>query len=137
MRTALPALILAAALAAPTARAAEPAPICAALHGLAEAARQGGQPQRISVTSAYRAEGAPGRAFCDAAGGGDPDGLPWQVRSCVETMAADPQIGFGGSHPGIPHDRLITHLAAKLGHGVRLDLAARAGGYDVVVWAPR
>lgn len=137
MRHPLPVLTLAAVLSslgASAAHALDMPPLCKALHSLADDARQSGLPQRISVAGACRAESPASRAFCDAAGGGDPDALPWQIRGCVETMAADPQISFGGPHPGIPHDKRITHLAAKLGHGLRLDVSARAGGYDVVVW---
>lgn len=130
----------AAATLATAARAAEPPPLCAALHGLADAALQSGQPQRISVGAGplnCRAGSAAGQAFCGAAAGGDADAFPWQVRACVETMSADPQITFGGAKAGLPHDKLITHLAAKLGHGVRMDLTTAAGGYDLVVWRPR
>ena len=122
------------------AQAAETPAICIALHAVADAARQSGQPQRVYVGAGRpvcRAEDTVGQAFCETAAGADLDGFPWRLRACVDTVAADPQISFGGPHSGISHDKLITHLAAKLGHGVRMDLSGAAGGYDLVVWAPK
>jgi hypothetical protein len=131
------ALVLAAA--ASPAVALDLPPLCQALHGLGDAARASGQPQRIAVSRGGCAPAAPGpavQAFCGAAGG-DPDTLAWDLlRTCLNTLAAEPQVTTAADLVDVgPRQRKrITHMAAKLGHGAWLDLAYAAGRYDVVVW---
>ena len=135
--------LLALALAAPAAGAAEPPPLCKALHGLADEARRTGQPQRISlVVGADRRAacepGSAGAALCAALDGAEPHVAPWLISDCLQTMAADPQITTGAEPSGYRNRRILTHLAAKLGGGVRLDVSyAPAGRYQLVVWRQR
>ena len=140
IRTAL--LALALALPASAAGAAQATGLCTALKGLAEAARRSGEPLRLSLTVSgdavscgAGATSPPARAFCEAAKaslGKRP--FPWPLRSCVDSMAADPRLYAG---PGDAFRR----LGARLGGGVRLDVSAAPGGatgrYDLVVWKER
>jgi hypothetical protein len=135
------ALALALVLAAATTPAAalDLPPLCQALHALGDAARASGQPQRIAASPGGCAPAAPGpgQAFC-AAAGGDADALAWDLlRTCLNTLAAEPQVTTAADlvEVGPRQRKRITHLAAKLGHGERLDIAYSAGRYDVVVWA--
>jgi hypothetical protein len=138
MRRILLALILAAA--ASPAAALDLPPLCQALHGLADAARDSGQPQRIAIGPAGCAgEAAAAEAFCGAAGA-DGDVLAWDLlRTCLNALGAEPQVTTGAEPvTAVGRERKrIVHMAAKLGRGVRLDLAYAAGRYDLVVWAPR
>jgi len=140
MRPFLIALVFAAA--ATPAAALDLPPLCQSLHGLGDASRAGGgQPMRIAVSSSGCAPAAPGpagQAFC-AAAGGDADAVPWELlRTCLNTLSAEPQVTTSADvvEVGPRQRKRITHLAAKLGHGVWLDVAYAAGRYDVVVWAP-
>jgi hypothetical protein len=139
IRTAL--LGLTFALAASAASAAETPALCTALKGLAAAPQRSGEPLRLTLTvsgdavsCAAGATGASVKAFCEAAqesAGKRP--FPWPLRTCVDSMAADPRLFTG---PGDAFQR----LGAKLGGGVRLDVSAAAGApghYDLVVWKPR
>ncbi len=121
--------------------------LCKALRGLAEEARRTGQPQRISAglgadpatTAACRpvAENAATRSFCDAATAAS--GLAWRVYDCVNTIAAEPHVTTSDEHAERRSRNRITHLAAGLAHGARLDLslAPSPARYEVVVWAPK
>lgn len=131
------------ALALSVAAAAEPAPVCKALHGLADAARSTGEVQRISLIvtaddkASCQASGA-GAAFCAAIDGASAHVAPWLVSECVQTLAADPQITTGPEPSGYHGRKRLTQLAAKLGGGVRLDVSyVPAGRYELVVWRPR
>jgi hypothetical protein len=134
---------LSAASVAPVAWADEAPPICKALHGLADQASRTHEPLRISIAAdaaqACRAtpDDAITRPFCDAAS--TATGLAWRLYDCVNTLAAEPQITTTGEHAEGHSRKVITHLAAKLARGVRLDLsvAPDTGHYDVVVWAPK
>jgi len=135
-------LLITAGFAGPAA-ALEVPPLCTALHGLGNEARTSGQPQRISAgvnltgpADCRALTDTPAtRAFCDAAA--HESGLAWRVQDCVETLAAEPQITTRAEHAERRSRNAITHLAAKLGHGVRLDLSEAAGRYDLVVWLPK
>jgi hypothetical protein len=129
------------ALSAPLAAAAEPSPVCQALHGLADQARRSREPQRIAILRGDRAldcqAGTPGAAtaaFCAAVFNVEPAVATWLVGECVQTVAADPQVTTGAEPSGYKTRRMITRLAAKLGGGVRLDIAATARRDDLVVW---
>jgi hypothetical protein len=143
MRSLLIAVVLS-AVAAPAAALDLP-PLCQAMHGLADAARNGGQPQRLAIRPdgcAADGDSAAGRAFCAASGAGQADAadaMPWELlRTCLNSLAAEPQVTTAGEGDiGPRHRKRVSHIAAKLGHGVRLDLAYSAGRYDLVVWAPK
>lgn len=131
--------LLVATTAAPAAHALDRPPLCRALTGMAQEARRSGQPLRIWLGETCR-PGQPGQAsaaFCEAAVGYPGHALPWALHDCVNTMAGDPQVTTGAADPALPKGHRLTHLAAKLGGGVRLDAAASGAGYDVVVWRPR
>jgi hypothetical protein len=134
---------------ASAAEAAEPPALCKALHDLADQARQTGQPQRVSIIRGDRAlecrrqtPGAATAAFCSAAFAAEPAAAAWMAAECVQTLAADPQITTRPEASGYKTRKAITHLTAKLGGGVRLDMAYAASssayaptvGYDIVVW---
>lgn len=142
------ALILAAA-AAP-AGAFERPPLCQALHDLADAARAGGGPQRVSfadggpagaLACGPAADTPAAHAFCEAAtaaaGGYGADMLPWSLESCVDTLSAEPQWVAAPGDVGPKHKKRLTKLAAGLGHGARLDVSRVQDHYDVVVWIVR
>lgn len=134
------ALVLAAA--AGPAAALDLPPLCQALHGLADAARETGQPQRLSVSAngcAPGAESGAARAFCAASGAGDPDAFAWDLmRSCLNSLGTETQVTTGAEGDvGPRHRKRISHMTARLGHGVRLDLAYGAGRYDLILWSPR
>ncbi|HEY0438409.1 MAG TPA: hypothetical protein VGC92_17340 [Phenylobacterium sp.] len=135
--------VVIATLAAGPAAALEAPPLCKALHGLGEEARTSGAAQRISadVDTAAPAACRPvtdnpaARAFCDAAA--HEAGLAWRLYDCENSMAADPQVTTRAEHAEHRTRKAITHLAAKLAHGVRVDLSETGGRYDIVVWAPK
>lgn len=136
------ALMIAALTAAPA--GAQPMPaLCKTLHELGDEARRSGQPQRISAdvsladTAACRpaTAGAAAKAFCDV--GAREVGLAWRLQDCVETLAASPQVTTRPEHAERRSRNAITHLTAKLAHGVRLDLSETSGRYDIVVWSPK
>lgn len=144
-----PILALMIAVSASAVEAAEPPALCKALHGLADEARRTGEPQRISIIRGDRAlecrratPGAATAAFCSAAFAAEPAVAAWMAAECVQTLAADPQITTGPEASGYKTRKAITHLAAKLGGGVRLDVAHAAPSsgytptvrYDIVVW---
>jgi hypothetical protein len=119
-------------------------PLCQAMHGLGDAARATGQPQRLAVTPAgcsSMGDTPAGRTFCAAAarGGAEAaDAFAWDLlRTCLNSMAAEPQVTTGAEvvEVGSRQRKRITHLAAKLGHGVWLDLTYAAARYDLVVYA--
>ncbi len=118
-------------------------PLCQALHGLADAAKAGGGPQRISVVGGActpGADAARGRAFCDAATAamaGAADLFPWVVHDCVNTLAAETTKQFAAGDVGPKHKPRMTKLTANLGHGARLDIALAGDRYDLVVWSIR
>jgi len=130
---------LSAALVAPAAWADDAPPLCKALRGLAEAARGADQPLRISLDAAQACHATPDndatRAFCAPAS--TATGLAWRLYDCVNTMAAEPQIATTSEYAEGHSRKKITHLAARLAHGVRLDLTAGADRNDVVVWTPK
>jgi hypothetical protein len=140
MRSMLIALFLAAA--ATPAAALDLPPLCQALHGLGDAARETGQPQRLAVTPggcSAMGDSPTGRAFCAASKSDDLDALPWDLlRTCLNSMGAEPQVTTSNDavEVGPRQRKRITHMAAKLAHGARLDLTYAAGRYDLVVWAP-
>ena len=142
MRALVPALVIAVLAAAP-AWADETPALCKALHALGDEARSSGAPQRISADVALAdaaacrplTASAAARAFCDTAG--REVGLAWRLQDCVETLAASPQITTRPEHAERRSRNAITHLAASLAHGVRLDLSETGGRYDIVVWAPK
>jgi hypothetical protein len=146
MRPILTAPVLAAlalAAASTPAAALDLPPLCQSLHGLADAARaNGGQPLRIAISSRDCAPAQPAdaaKAFCGAAGS-DADAMAWDLlRTCLNSLAAEPQVTTSPElvEAGGRERKRITHMAAKLGHGVWLDLGYVAGRYDLVVWAPR
>jgi hypothetical protein len=116
------------------------------MHSLADAARTTGQPQRLAVTPAgctAMGETPAGRSFCAASGAGGgaeaDDAFAWDLlRTCLNSLGAEPQVTTGAEGDiGPRHRKRITHMAAKLGHGARLDLTYASGRYDLVVWAPR
>jgi hypothetical protein len=131
------------ALSAAGARADEAPALCKALRGLGDEARRSGQPQRFSADVALAAPApcrpvtvnAAAQAFCDTAA--QESGLAWRLYACVETMAAEPRVATRGEHAEGRSRNAITHLAARLAHGVRLDLSETTGRYDIVVWAPK
>jgi len=132
------AVILAALLSASAAQALELSPTCKALHGLAEASRAG-EPQRVSlIVSSGACErttpGAATAAYCAAALGAPAHVAVWEATECVSTMMADPQIFTGKAASGYRSKPVIERVAAKLGGGVRLDIAAAGDRYDLVVW---
>jgi hypothetical protein len=144
------ALVLLIGLTASAAQTAEPAPLCKALHGLADAARRTGEPQRVTFKvltggldfAACQPVDRPElKAFCDAAiGSVGPETahlFPWRVRDCVQTLAADPHVTTGGP-AGLIRRPILSRLTAKMGGGMRMDLSyASEGRYDLVVWRPR
>jgi len=137
MRPILIAVVLAAA--ATPAAALDLPPLCQAMHGLADAARESAKPQRIAIGPGGCVGEAPAaKAFCGAAGG-DGDVLAWDIlRTCLNSLGAEPQVTTGAEAvTAVGRERKrITHMAAKLGRGVRLDLTYAAGRYDMVVWRP-
>lgn len=136
------ALLLTTAIAAP-AHALDMPPLCQALHGLADEARSGGQPIRISAgvdlgaASDCRPAGASAaaKAFCDAASSAD--GLAWRIYDCENTMASGAQVFTRAEHAEHRFRKAITRLTFSLGRGVRFDLNEAAGRYDIVVWSPK
>jgi hypothetical protein len=135
------AVAIAALSVAPAAQADEAPPLCKALRGLAEDAGRTHEPLRIAVaadtgqTCRATPDTAATRPFCDAAT--TATGLAWRLYDCVNTMAAGPQITTTGEYAEGRSRKKITHLAARLAHGVRLDLTTTTARYDVVVWAPK
>ncbi|MDB5442508.1 MAG: hypothetical protein JWP86_1740 [Phenylobacterium sp.] len=149
--------LMIATVSASAVEAAEPPALCKALHGLADTARQAGEPQRISIIRGDRAPficraatpGAAGDAVCHALSNTDPAVAAWMIAECVQTVAADPQITTASQPSGYKTRKRLTHLAAKLGDGVRLDLADvpppagvqplgwSYGRVDAVVWRPK
>lgn len=121
------------ALTAPAARALDLPPVCVALKDMAAAARIAG-PQRATLGAAGCQPAA--SRFCEAARDYPLHLLPWQAWDCVNTMSNDPQVTTGASDGDLPKGKRIAHLAAKLGGGVRLDLAASGEAYELVVWKP-
>jgi hypothetical protein len=143
MRAPSLALMIAVLSAAAPARALDLPPLCKALHELGDQARSSGAAQRISADVAL-ADAAACRpvtanaataAFCDTAS--REAGLAWRLQDCVETLAASPQITTRPQHAERRSRNAITHLAAGLAHGARLDLTETGGRYDIVVWAPK
>jgi hypothetical protein len=134
------ALAIAVLSAASVAPADEAPPLCKALRGLADEASRTHEPLRIAVaadaaqTCRATPDTAATRPFCDAASSAT--GLAWRLYDCVNTMAAGPQITTTGEYAEGRSRKKITHLAARLAHGVRLDVTALADRHDVVVWAP-
>lgn len=136
------ALLISALCAAPACAADAPR-LCGALHALGDEARRSGEPQRISAEVDLGAaaachpvtENAATRSFCDAAA--QEIGLAWRVYGCVETMAAEPQVTTRAEHAEGRGRKAITHLAARLAHGVRLDLNETGGRYAIIVWSPK
>lgn len=131
------ALALSLALSASAAHALEMSPVCKALHGLGDAARASGQPQRVTLTGPTCDRGTPGPAtaqFCAALLGADSGAAPWLLRGCVQTLAADAQVTTGKAPSGFGEKREITRLVAKLGGGVRLDVQGTKDRYELVVW---
>ena len=135
--------LIAAALAAFPAGAADSPEICKVLRGLGDEARRTGEPQRISADiglttpAACRPEtgGAAGLSFCEVAA--RESGLAWRLYDCVETIVAGPQVATRGEHAEGRNRNAITHLTAALSHGARLDLSESGGRYAIVVWAPK
>jgi hypothetical protein len=154
----LPLALLIATLAGPTTQAAEIPAVCKALRALGEEARTANAVVRIAAVSgadgaltcpANAASPATG-AFCEAAaaasGAGPAGRLPWLLYDCVDTMAAAPQVITADGRAGRRPTMKVTRLAARLAHGVRVDMSfapatapgwSEAGRYDVVVWAPK
>jgi len=130
-----------AALSVASARADETPALCKALHGLADEAARTHEPLRMAVAASgaqpclATPDNATTRLFCDAASAAT--GLAWRLYDCVNTMAAEPQITTTDEHAERRSRKAITRLAARLAHGVRLDLTAAGDHYDVVAWAPK
>jgi len=128
-------------LAAPSAYADETPPLCKALRGLADEAARTREPLRISIaadaaqTCRATPDDAATRPFCGAASAAT--GLAWRLYDCVNTLSAEPQITTTGEHAEGRSRKTITHLAARLAHGVRLDLTAAPDQSALVVWAPK
>jgi hypothetical protein len=142
----VPGLALLALAAATPAVALDLPPLCRAMHGLADAARQTHEAQRLAIADggsagAVSCQGASpaAKAFCDAAGaavGSDgADMVPWRLFECVDNLGAEPQRTFVPGDVGPNHRQRMTHLAAGLGHGVRLDISRGQERYDLVVWS--
>jgi hypothetical protein len=140
MRPLLIALFLAAA--ATPAAALDLPPLCQAMHGVADAARETGQPQRLAVTTGgctSMGDTPAGRALCAASRGDDPDAFAWDLlRTCLNSLGAEPQVTTSADfvEVGARQRKRITHMSARMAHGVRLDLTYGTGRYDLVVWAP-
>jgi hypothetical protein len=141
LRTALVLLFVAATT---PAAAFELPPLCQALHGMGDAARAAGGAQRVTVAASGCqpvGDAAAGRAFCAAAaaviGADGLHMLPWSAEKCVDNLLAEPQLTTAAGDVGPKHRKQLTHLAAGLGHGVRLDVSLAGDRYDVVVWAPK
>lgn len=129
----LPILALAALAVSAPAKALDLPPVCKALKAMAIQAPAAG-PQRATLGPAGCEPAA--SPFCQAAGGYPLNLAPWAAWDCVNTMSSDPQVTTGAADGAPPKGKRIAHLAAKLGGGVRLDLAAAGERYDLVVWKP-
>jgi len=137
------ALTLAALAAAAPAHALDLPPLCQALHSLADEARTGGQPLRISASVDLGAPGdcrpltdtAATKAFCAAAA--QADGLAWRVYDCQNNLSSGLQVSTRAEHAERRFRKAITRLTVSLGHGARFDLSENAGRYDIVVWAAK
>src|SRR5438270_8446606 len=121
--------LFAVALSAAPAFADQTPALCKALHVLDDEARRTGEPQRIwaGVDFAGPApcrpvtDNAATRAFCDTAG--QESGLAYRMLACVANMADEPKVATRNQHAEGRSRDAITHLTARLVHGVRLDLS--------------
>ena len=142
MRQIIYALFIATLSATPALADQTPA-LCKALHGLDDEARRTGAPQRMwagvdfAGPAPCRAvtDTAATRAFCDA--GARESGLAYRILACVANMADEPGVTTRNAHAEGRSRDAITHLTARLAHGVRLDLTEAGDHYDIVVWSPK
>jgi hypothetical protein len=117
--------------------------LCKALHGLNDETRRTGEPQRMWAGVDFAApapcravtDNASTHAFCDAVA--HESGLAYRVLACVANMADEPGVSTRNAHAEGRSRDAITHLTARLAHGVRLDLTEAGDHYDIVVWSPK
>ena len=147
-------LLAAGAVLSASAAQAEDLVFCHALRAVREEAKGAHEPFRITAEVAPGPGGAltcrpaldaPAlRSFCDAAvasvGAEGGHMLAWRVFQCVDTVISGSTLTTTDEVIGPRNRRKISHVAADMGGGVRLDLsqpAASPGRYDLVIWRPR